>query len=174
MTYVPQAEALEHPLRALMVRLIERHPGIRLAQLAATLDLENSTLVWHLGKLQSAGLIHRLKDPRARAYWAASGGQEAKHLAAQVACLNTDRKVAMLACIVDEPGVRAADAAERVDVSANLARQIARMLETQGLLRRVPEAAGHRFYATSDAAPALAATWRIHATVNDQAGKSAK
>lgn len=173
MSYVPESEALEHPIRALILRFIERHPGIRLTELSTCLGLENSTLLWHLRKLQAARLVHRLGTPRARVYWADRSGTQAKETARHVAALNTDRKRRVLASVLETPGLRMIEAAPRLDITPAVARQVANGLQDIGLVTRLDDPNGHQFHPTAAAQHALDAAARIQEAM-DQAGKSDK
>ncbi|MGB1586060.1 MAG: winged helix-turn-helix transcriptional regulator [Thermoplasmatota archaeon] len=173
MSYVPEADALEHPIRALILRFVERHPGIRLTELSVCLGLENSTLLWHLRKLQSADLIHRLGSPRARVYWAQKAGKEGKDTARRVSVLNTERKRAVLSTIVAQPGIRMIDAAPQIGITAAVARQVANLLEEADLATRIEQPGGHAFHPGAQAAAALEASMAIQEALQ-QAGKSTK
>lgn len=169
MTYVPLDQALKHPLRALIHGFVHLHPGVRLGELAECLALENSTLLWHLRKLEGANLVLRLDRPGARVYWSTKDGAEAKELAGRVAWLNTERRRAVLAEVVAEPGTTMPDVAKRLDIDAAAARAAAGQLEDAGLVERIEGTGAHQFFPGSDAAHALDVAERIQRSIERQA-----
>jgi DNA-binding transcriptional ArsR family regulator len=64
--YVSREEALAHPVRARLLRLVATDPGVNMKDLAARLGCQPSTLIWHYTKLVRAGLLltHRVGNER--------------------------------------------------------------------------------------------------------------
>lgn len=132
---VGQADVLLHPVRGRLNRVLaESGDAMTLAQLASRLSLTNSTLLWHLLKLTSAGLAKAVAGPPTR-YVSVKGKEQV--LAEAVQAMDSVPARELIDHLRSHPGRHLGEAAAAMGAPRSRYWRVVPQLERAGLLRVV-------------------------------------
>lgn len=153
--FVTTGEALAHESRRAMYAFIQQNPGSSQRAIARALDLSTNNAIWHLAKLEAAGLVQFRKSKAQKIYHAASGGRPALEQGLAKTTLSNQNAVRLLSHVVRHPGSTLHQIAETLRVHSGTIRWHVKKLEEVGYVTTTPETP-RRVYATPPATSALA------------------
>lgn len=132
--YVPKEQALASPTRRAVLGLVAARPGITLTQLAGHLGCRPSTILWHAGKLEAAGLLRSERVGPARVHYLASGGLPLRDAVLGRARLDHPLARRIHELVAQRPGLTLRDLGDAIARDAATVRWHVRKLVSAGLL----------------------------------------
>jgi predicted transcriptional regulator len=139
---VSKTNALAHAARERIVTHLRAEPGDHLRGVARALDLTAQNASYHLRQLEACGLASSVRVGPRRCYYATEGGRAARDRAEVNGLLAGGHRAAVLAAVLDAPGIHEAALARRIGVAHGSVSWSVRQLERDGLVAR--DARGNR------------------------------
>lgn len=110
-------EVLENEVRSNIYEYVRETTGAHLHQISEDLDLSTTNAVWHLRKLQEAGLVESKKFNGYRIFYPVEGGVEAQKLSIGVNVLGNDNARRIFEHLAREPGHHQRQIARSLDIN---------------------------------------------------------
>lgn len=152
--FVTRGEALAHDSRRAMYAFIQQNPGSSQRAIARALDLSTNNAIWHLAKLEAAGLVQFRRSKGQKIYHAASGGRPALERGIAKTALSNENATRLLSHVLRHPGSTLHQIAEMLHVHSGTIRWHVKKLEEVGYVTTTPDSP-RRVYATPPATSAL-------------------
>lgn len=153
--FVTSQEALGHETRRAIYALIQRDPGTTQRQITRAIGLTTTNAIWHLGKLETAGLVLHRRAKGLKLYYAASGGRPARERSLARTAFSNRNAANLVQHVVRNPGCTLYELAQTLGVHSGTIRWHAKKLEHLGYLRSTP-GTPRRLHPAPAAASALA------------------
>lgn len=132
-----RSELLDQATREEVDAAIEDEPGIHLRELARRVDASYSTVLYHLRRLESAGLVRSERDGVKRRFYPVD---------ARVPDGDAPTRDRVLAIVEAEPGIHQSAIARELDLSRQLVSYHLEQLETEGRVHREPDGSRNHVY----------------------------
>lgn len=110
-------EVLQNEVRSNIYEYVSETTGAHLHQISEELDLSTTNAVWHLRKLQEAGLVDSKKFNGYRIFYPVDGGVEAQKLSIGVNVLGNDNARRIFEHLTREPGHHQREIARSLDIN---------------------------------------------------------
>jgi DNA-binding MarR family transcriptional regulator len=130
-TRMAKSQALEHPGREEIHRLVAQQPGISYSGIQRTTDMNTGTLVHHLRALERSGMLVSRKEAGARRFWVASAPP-----ARDAAPALTPMQARVMAMLEEQP-LTQGEIAQRLGLSQQGANHHVKTLERAGRIEPV-------------------------------------
>lgn len=131
--YVSKEQALGSPLRQEILRVVEATPGVNMKALADHLDVQPSTVIWHAGMLQRAGLLRTEKVAGLRVFYLPAG-LKARSRGIEAALLHHEAARRIRDAVSGNPGATFAGLADLLGMNPSALRWHVRRLVEGGVL----------------------------------------
>lgn len=135
MGYVNPTTTLESESRQAIYACIQAEPGISLTELSACMNLNTTSILWHVGKLQKAELVSTDNFRGRRRFYDAKGGQPAKLAGHQRAVLEDDRTRKIHEAIQARPGLTLQSLAKAVGIQRSRMCPLLQRLQEVAMIR---------------------------------------
>lgn len=130
-------ELLENEHRQNVMDLVRSAPGITLTDVAHRSGLGWGTTVYHLERLQKAGMVASERSGTRRCYFAT--GSVPREARAGVGTLHDDTARSVATLVLERPGATQSELADALGLSASATSKQVTKLESHGLVRRERE-----------------------------------
>ena len=139
-------DILRHDVRSKLYAYIQAHVGASLKEVTDDLALSTTNAVWHLRKLEEAGLVRSRKFNGAKVYYPTSGGVAARDLSIAGAALTNGNARTIMQFVQEHPGVHQREVARLLAVNHGTVRWHLKKLLAAGLLEeeRLPGSTSYR------------------------------
>jgi predicted transcriptional regulator len=111
------AEVLENEVRQRIYAYLKDRVGANLKQVTDDLTLTTTNAIWHLRKLEEAGLIHSKRFNGYKVFYPAEGGIEARRLSLGKTALQNDNAQEVFEHVVGHPGTHQREIARALGVN---------------------------------------------------------
>ncbi|HLE46840.1 MAG TPA: winged helix-turn-helix transcriptional regulator [Candidatus Thermoplasmatota archaeon] len=125
------AAVMHHATRTRIRELVRERPGLGLSDVAGTLGLGWGTTVYHVNRMEAAGLLSSASSGRRRALFLPEHGRTTREA---ISLLSSDAQVRLLSHVQERPGCSQRELAAAANVSLPLAHRYMRRLEDEGLV----------------------------------------
>jgi len=115
--FVTPAEVLENDVRAGIYAYLKQSVGANLKQVTDDLRLTTTNAIWHLRKLEEAGLIHSRRFNGYKVFYPAEGGVEARRLSLGKTALANANAQEVFEHVVANPGTHQREIARALGVN---------------------------------------------------------
>lgn len=115
--FVTASEVLQNDVRRTIFTYLKSGVGANLKQLTDDLSLTTTNAIWHLRKLEDAGLIHSRRFNGYKIFYAAEGGIEARRMSLSVTALSNANAQEVFQFVVAQPGTHQREIARALDVN---------------------------------------------------------
>ncbi|GEM_PF-1580740 len=115
--FVTPAEVLENDVRAGIYSYLKQSVGANLKQVTDELHLTTTNAIWHLRKLEEAGLIHSRRFNGYKVFYPAEGGIEARRLSLGKTALANANAQEVFEHVVAHPGTHQREIARALGVN---------------------------------------------------------
>jgi predicted transcriptional regulator len=115
--FVTPAEVLENDVRAGIYSYLKTSVGANLKQVTDDLHLTTTNAIWHLRKLEEAGLIHSKRFNGYKVFYPAEGGVEARRLSLGKTALANANAQEVFEHVVAHPGTHQREIARALGVN---------------------------------------------------------
>ena len=115
--FVTPAEVLENDVRAGIYTYLKQSVGANLKQVTDELRLTTTNAIWHLRKLEEAGLIHSRRFNGYKVFYPAEGGVEARRLSLGKTALANANAQEVFEHVVAHPGTHQREIARALGVN---------------------------------------------------------
>lgn len=115
--FVTPAEVLENEVRAGIYGYLKQTVGANLKQVTDDLHLTTTNAIWHLRKLEEAGLIHSRRFNGYKVFYPAEGGIEARRLSLGKTALANANAQEVFQHVVAHPGTHQREIARALGVN---------------------------------------------------------
>jgi predicted transcriptional regulator len=115
--FVTPAEVLENDVRQQIYGYLKLSVGANLKQLTDDLHLTTTNAIWHLRKLEEAGLIHSRRFNGYKVFYPAEGGVEARRLSLGKTALQNENAQEVFEHVVSHPGTHQREIARALGVN---------------------------------------------------------
>lgn len=115
--FVTPAEVLQNDVRQQMFAYLKRTVGANLKQLTDDLGLTTTNAIWHLRKLEEAGLIHSRRFNGYKVFYPAEGGVEARRMSLGRTALQNENAQEVFEHVVGNPGTHQREIARALGVN---------------------------------------------------------
>ena len=115
--FVTPAEVLQNDVRQGIYAYLKTSVGANLKQLTDDLHLTTTNAIWHLRKLEEAGLIHSKRFNGYKVFYPAEGGIEARRLSLGKTALANDNAQEVFQHVVAHPGTHQREIARALGVN---------------------------------------------------------
>lgn len=139
-TRLSRSELLSHELREALLDKIRAEPGLHLRALVRSVDGSYSTVVYHLGRLETGGLVHSKRDGLKRRFHPVGMGEADP--------VHTSTRREILEAIRGAPGIHQGKVARELGISRQLVSYHVQNLEAEGEIRVDGEDGRNQLYVT--------------------------
>lgn len=115
--FVTPAEVLENDVRQRIYAYLKQRVGANLKQVTDDLHLTTTNAIWHLRKLEEAGLLHSKRFNGYKVFYPAEGGIEARRLSLGKTALQNDNAQDVFQHVVANPGTHQREIARALGVN---------------------------------------------------------
>ena len=115
--FVTPAEVLQNDVRQRIFHYLKARVGANLKQLTDDLQLTTTNAIWHLRKLEEAGLIHSKRFNGYKVFYPAEGGIEARKMSLGKTALANDNAQEVFEHVVAHPGTHQREIARALGVN---------------------------------------------------------
>lgn len=115
--FVTPAEVLQNDVRQRIFAYLRERVGANLKQLTDDLHLTTTNAIWHLRKLEEAGLIHSRRFNGYKVFYPAEGGVEARKMSLGKTALANDNAQEVFEHVVANPGTHQREIARALGVN---------------------------------------------------------
>jgi predicted transcriptional regulator len=115
--FTTPAEVLENGVRERIFAYLRERVGANLKQITDDLGLTTTNAIWHLRKLEDAGLIHSRRFNGYKIFYPAEGGVEARRLSLSLTALANDNARSVFEFVVTNPGTHQREIARALEVN---------------------------------------------------------
>ena len=128
------AEVLQNPVRQRVFAYLRERTGATLKQITDDLALTTTNAIWHLRKLEDAGLIHSRRFNGFKVFYPAEGGIQARRLSLSMTALQNDNAQEVFEYVVANPGAHQREIARALQVNHGTVRWHLKKLRSAELL----------------------------------------
>ena len=122
---------MEHETRTKIRELVAARPGIGLSEVSQALELGWGTAVYHINRMEAAGLVSSSASGRRRALFLPEHGRVTREA---LTVLSSNAQVRLLSYVRDKPGCSQRELAAAANLSLPLAHRYMARLEDEGLV----------------------------------------
>ena len=115
--FVTPAEVLQNDVRQRIFAYLKERVGANLKQVTDDLGLTTTNAIWHLRKLEEAGLIHSKRFNGYKVFYPAEGGVEARRLSLGKTALQNGNAQEVFEHVVANPGTHQREIARALGVN---------------------------------------------------------
>jgi len=115
--FTTPAEVLRSPVRQRLYNHLKRHLGATLKEVTDALELTTTNAIWHLRKLEDAGLVRSKRFNGNKLFYPAEGGIDAKRMSMGKTALANDNAQEVFAQVVASPGTHQREIARTLGVN---------------------------------------------------------
>lgn len=115
--FVTPAEVLQNDVRQRIYAHLKARVGANLKQVTDDLHLTTTNAIWHLRKLEEAGLIHSRRFNGYKVFYPAEGGVEARRMSLGKTALANDNAQEVFEHVVANPGTHQREIARALGVN---------------------------------------------------------
>jgi predicted transcriptional regulator len=115
--FVTPAEVLQNGVRQRIYAYLKERVGANLKQVTDDLQLTTTNAIWHLRKLEEAGLIHSRRFNGYKVFYPAEGGVEARRLSLGKTALANGNAQEVFEHVVANPGTHQREIARALGVN---------------------------------------------------------
>jgi predicted transcriptional regulator len=115
--FVTPAEVLQNDVRQHIFAYLKERIGANLKQVTDDLHLTTTNAIWHLRKLEEAGLIHSRRFNGYKVFYPAAGGIEARRMSLGKTALANDNAQEVFEHVVANPGTHQREIARALGVN---------------------------------------------------------
>lgn len=115
--FVTPAEVLQNDVRQQIYGYLKDRVGANLKQVTDDLSLTTTNAIWHLRKLEEAGLIHSRRFNGYKVFYPADGGVEARRLSLGKTALANENAQEVFEHVVTNPGSHQREIARALGVN---------------------------------------------------------
>src|SRR5207244_3392160 len=108
---------LENDVRARIYQHLRDRVGANLKQITDDLALTTTNAIWHLRKLEDAGLIHSRRFNGYKVFYPAEGGVEARKMSLSMTALTNGNAQDVFEFVVANPGAHQREIARALGVN---------------------------------------------------------
>lgn len=155
--YISPKEALKNPQRAMLYGFVRAQPGAHLKQVADEFQMKTSSILWHMRKLESAGLVQSERANGFRVFYPVEGGIEIKRVSRALTALQNGNALAIFEVVDNHPGQTTRILSDRLGIHVGTVRWHLRKLREFGLVDELVREDGSMFYPTPLGGKALEA-----------------
>ncbi len=153
---VSKDELLENDTRDAIYTYLREEVGANLKQITDALDLTTTNAIWHLRKLEDAGIVKSDKFNGYKVFYPAEGGVRAKRLSISMTALNNDNARRIFEYVTEEPGAHQRQIARALDVNHGTVRWHLKKLRKAELLQEERDGRATTYFPTEMGEVALA------------------
>jgi len=153
--FITKDEVLENDVRASIYNYLRAKVGANLKSITDDLHLTTTNAIWHLRKLEDAGLIHSRRFNGYKVFYPAEGGVAARRLSLSVTALNNENAQRVFEYVVANPGAHQREIARILGVNHGTVRWHLKKLRRAELLTEVRRGKTSAYYATDVGVEAL-------------------
>lgn len=146
--YISPKEALRNPQRAMLYGFVRAQPGAHLKQVADEFQMKTSSILWHMRKLEDAGLVQSERANGFRVFYPVEGGIEIKRVSRALTALQNGNARHIYELVDGRPGQTTRDISDRLGVHVGTVRWHLRKLREFGLVDELVREDGSMFYPT--------------------------
>lgn len=132
--FVTPAEVLQNDVRRRIYEHLKNGVGTNLKQVTDDLGLTTTNAIWHLRKLEDAGLIHSRRFSGYKVFYVAEGGIEARRLSLSVTALTNANAQEVFEYVMAHPGTHQREIARALEVNHGTVRWHLKKLLTAELI----------------------------------------
>lgn len=132
--FVTPSEVLQNSVRQRIYAYLKERVGANLKQVTDDLALTTTNAIWHLRKLEEAGLIHSKRFNGYKVFYPAEGGVEARRLSLGKTALANGNAQEVFEHVVANPGTHQREIARALGVNHGTVRWHLKKLMTAELL----------------------------------------
>lgn len=115
--FVTPAEVLQNDVRQRIFHYLKARVGANLKQVTDDLELTTTNAIWHLRKLEEAGLIHSKRFNGYKVFYPAEGGIEARRMSLGKTALANGNAQEVFEHVVANPGTHQREIARALGVN---------------------------------------------------------
>lgn len=134
---IDKKHILENEAREMMFDLVSHNPGIGLMELSEATGLGWGTTVYHMGRLQDAGLVASMKHGQNRHFF--KNGDPASQSKKAVAVLKNETAENVARYVMTTPGVTQAQIARELSIKPPTVTKYVKRLAEEGLVDTMPD-----------------------------------
>lgn len=141
-------EVLENDVRSSIYEYVKETTGAHLHQISTDLDLSTTNAVWHLRKLEDAGLVKSKKFNGYRIFYPVEGGIEAQKLSIGVSVLNNDNAQRIFEHLAHHPGKHQRQLARALDINHGTVRWHLRKMRSAEMVVEIKKGNTTKYFPT--------------------------
>ncbi|MHB8604377.1 MAG: winged helix-turn-helix transcriptional regulator [Thermoplasmatota archaeon] len=146
--FATREEVLENEVRNRIYQYLRAHIGANLKQVTDDLRLTTTNAIWHLRKLEDAGLIHSRRFNGFKVFYPAEGGVEARRLSLSITALANGNAQEVFEFVMSNPGAHQREIARALGVNHGTVRWHLKKLGRAELLTEVKKGRASVYEAT--------------------------
>lgn len=123
---------LEQETRRAIMMTVREHPAASTTEISESVRVAWGTALYHLRRLEQAGLIISEREGMARRHWDAKSPGTSRRKDTRLLRFETPRRIAAL--LREEPGLNQSDIRQRLGISSGSTSQQLRRLEDEGFV----------------------------------------
>lgn len=154
--FVTPAEVLENPVRQRIFAHLRARTGGTLKQVTEDLGLTTTNAIWHLRKLEDAGLVHSRRFNGYKVFYPAEGGVQARRLSLSMTALANGNAQEVFEYVLANPGTHQREIARALNVNHGTVRWHLKKLRGAELLAEERRGKTSTYVATDVGREALA------------------
>ena len=154
--FVTPAEVLENPVRQRIFAHLRARTGATLKQVTEDLALTTTNAIWHLRKLEDAGLVHSRRFNGYKVFYPAEGGVHARRLSLSMTALANGNAQEVFEYVLANPGTHQREIARALNVNHGTVRWHLKKLRGAELLAEERRGKTSTYVATDVGREALA------------------
>jgi predicted transcriptional regulator len=158
------AEVLQNEVRQAIYVYLRQRVGANLKQITDDLRLTTTNAIWHLRKLEDAGLIHSRRFNGYKVFYPAEGGVEARKLSLSLTALANENARSVFEFVVSNPGTHQREIARALAVNHGTVRWHLKKLRRAEVLAETRSGKTSVYFPTDTGVAALASFREQHAT----------
>lgn len=140
-------QAMEHPIRRRLARLVKRRPGVRLSEMWRALGVARGTVEYHILILQRLGHVQTARDPGATRCFPPDIDAETLE---RISSLLRGRSLEIAAAVLQWPGMSQQSLRDALAMSPKVCRENLRVLIGAGLLVEQTRHRRKEYHPTND------------------------
>jgi predicted transcriptional regulator len=153
--YASREAVLENDVRGRIYAYLQQRVGANLKQITDELALTTTNAIWHLRKLEDAGLVRSRRFSGFKVFYPAEGGVEARRLSLSMTALANSNAKEVLEYVLANPGTHQREIARALSVNHGTVRWHLKKLRTAELLTEIKRGKTSAYYVTDGGRAAL-------------------
>ncbi len=146
--YVTPDDVLRNDVRAHIYRHLKIRVGANLKQITDELRLTTTNAIWHLRKLEEAGLIHSRRFNGFKVFYPAEGGVHARRMSLSLTALANGNAREIFEFVVANPGAHQREIARSLGVNHGTVRWHLKKLRRAEILTETKRGKASAYYPT--------------------------